>query len=229
VHALAFDAPQHCHCCCHLPGCALLHHAQASISIAGRFKAMLSRSLCGLQSKLEAVPASIADVSSLQFLELYSCSHLKSLPDTIVQLLALQELRLRSCSRLQALPLDLGIMRSLAVLDLSGCCSLSELPGGLGRLRSLQQLDLRGCSKLERLPPSVWDLNQLHKYGPPRAGGAELPPPPPVVSKLKPLPGAPKDSFTLLSIDGGGMRGLIPGEFWWPFFLFVVLHSDTAG
>jgi Leucine-rich repeat (LRR) protein len=162
------------------------------------------RSLCGL-------PDSIAGLSSLQYLELYRCSHLKALSDAVVQLPKLQELHLRYCTGLQVLSTDLGLMQSLEVLDLKGCSSLSALPGGIGRLHNLRKLNLRDCSKLEKLPPSIWDLTGLQSYEPPRDGGVELPERPPMLHKLKPALET-KNRFTVLSIDGGGMRGLIPGE-----------------
>ena len=99
-------------------------------------------------------------------------------------------------------------MPSLAVLDLSNCVALSALPAGVGRLSALQWLDLTGCFGLERLPPSVWSLAKLRFYRPPCKGGVELPD---ELFNLRPLRLPNKDRFTLLSIDGGGMRGLIPG------------------
>jgi len=214
VHVRAFAAapPKHVHLLLP-PVCVLLRcHAQARSSVADLTKALLPSWLPHSRLCLKVLPASIQALSALQFLELQGFSHLQELPNAIIKLPALQELCLRDCSSLQALPQDIGLMKSLTVLDLSGCCSLSALPGGLGRLRTLQQLDLQGCSKLAKLPPSVWDLNQLCYYSPPREGGSELPRPPPMTIKLRPLQTTRKTGFTLLSIDGGGMRGLIPGE-----------------
>eukprot|EP00878_Enallax_costatus_P009442 GHUV01009867.1.p1 GENE.GHUV01009867.1~~GHUV01009867.1.p1 ORF type:complete len:549 (+),score=147.29 GHUV01009867.1:809-2455(+) len=157
-------------------------------------------------------------VPALEVLNVNSISHLRSLPESIVELSALKELRVQDCSSLQALPRDIGMLANLEVLDVSGCSSLLALPSSLGHLKALRVLDLTGCFKLRRLPQSVWSLRGLQQYWPPAKDDSQsqivLPVKPPILYHLKPkqLCDDVKDSFNLLSIDGGGMRGLIPAR-----------------
>lgn len=161
---------------------------------------------------MAALPADIHSSARLRFLDLHGCSHLKALPDTITQLPLLQELVLRDCRALQALPEEMCGLASLQVLDLRGCSSLSALPDTFGYFERLQSLYLTGCTKLTMLPQSVWKLRDLRHYWPPSDGSEELPfPVKDPIFRMQPDKQTPGDRFAVLSIDGGGMRGLIPG------------------
>jgi len=88
-------------------------------------------------------------MTSLEELNLFSCTRLATLPNGLCKLERLRSLTLGNCKALVALP---GIeLPALESLDLTGCEVLDSLPA-MNSLVSLRTLNLFQCERLLRLP-----------------------------------------------------------------------------
>ncbi|NGX33416.1 MAG: E3 ubiquitin-protein ligase SlrP [Candidatus Anoxychlamydiales bacterium] len=114
-------------------------------------------SLCNL--KLKYLPASIGNLSSLEWLDL-DCNELTTLPDSIENLSNLEELYL-GCNELTVFPGSIGKLSSLKKMNLEDN-KLTILPSSIGNLRCLGYLNLEN-NKLTALPDSIGSLSNLEE------------------------------------------------------------------
>ncbi|PIN16161.1 Apoptotic ATPase [Handroanthus impetiginosus] len=115
-------------------------------------------SLCGCQ--LEEIPAYVANLIHLRYLDL---SHNPLTPQalqTICKLYNLQILYLKYCG-LKEIPGEVGDLIQLKELDLSGNSWMKELPETICNLHNLETLNLKCCEYLSGLPQDIHRLINL--------------------------------------------------------------------
>ncbi|XP_057846501.2 disease resistance protein RPV1-like [Cryptomeria japonica] len=101
-------------------------------------------------------------------LEIKLCKKLECLPNSLENLSSLTNITISCCPELQRLPDSLGDLSSFTNLQIVYCNNLERLPDSLGDLSSLTNLSIKGCPKLERqgvksLPKSIRQLNNLQE------------------------------------------------------------------
>ncbi|KAK2637585.1 hypothetical protein Ddye_032377 [Dipteronia dyeriana] len=95
--------------------------------------------------KLKCLPTEIVSLTSLETLDIWSCSELESFPEQGMEgLKCLKYLSLGYCPRFKALTEGLQHLSCLETLSLHGCPELVALPDGMKYLSSLRNLTLRG-------------------------------------------------------------------------------------
>ena len=110
---------------------------------------------------LTHLPASIGEMSSLQYLNLSRCLELTTLPERIGDCQQLQTLSLDRCALLTSLPERIGDCKQLQTLTLAMCHSFAALPARIGDCQQLQTLNLHRCEVLTALPERIGDCRQL--------------------------------------------------------------------
>ncbi|KAL6842296.1 hypothetical protein ACP4OV_027944 [Aristida adscensionis] len=113
----------------------------------------------GIQN--ERLKECIAELSKLQYLNLYGSSEIIVLPESIGKLGCLVYMGLSGCSGISKLAGSFGHLKSMQRLDISGCSGISNLPVSFGYLKSLLHLNMPRCSGLSSLPESFGDLKSL--------------------------------------------------------------------
>ena len=139
--------------------------------------------------KMDKLPDSIGDLTSLTSLDLSSCKSLVSLPERLGECKSLTSLNLEHCESLVSLPDSFGKLvnldrrsflaaiqhvktlpedivehphlRDATELDLIMYANLVSLPKSIGHLKSLTKLNLSNCRSLVSLPESIGDLESL--------------------------------------------------------------------
>ncbi|KAK2973515.1 hypothetical protein RJ640_002624, partial [Escallonia rubra] len=104
-------------------------------------------------------PVELCNICHLKKLSITKCNELTSL-EALGALTTLEVLQLHSCTKLKGLPESIGDLHKLKSLDISDCVSMSEMPLRMGELCNLRTLCMSGCSGLSELPQSVKDLPQ---------------------------------------------------------------------
>ncbi|XP_044475282.1 probable disease resistance protein At4g19520, partial [Mangifera indica] len=103
---------------------------------------------------VKELSSSIGKVSSLIRLRLRNCSRLESLPNSLCNLTSLRELDLSGLSNLKMVP---EFPPEILELYLDGL-AVKELSSSIGKVSSLIILSLRNCSSLESLPSNLCNL-----------------------------------------------------------------------
>lgn len=110
---------------------------------------------------LEALPATISQMTLLQHLDMFSCVNLLSLPEELGGLTTLRTLDLGNCKRLKKLPESIGALSLLQTLQLEHCEALAEIPESISKLTGLKSILLRSNYALLTLPASIENLPGL--------------------------------------------------------------------
>jgi Leucine-rich repeat (LRR) protein len=143
-----------------LTGCASLETFPSSL-----FKLKLTKldlKGCSMLGTFPEIPNDIGRLSSLTELSLQGSS-IVNLPESMANLSSLESLDLTDCKRLECVPNNIGRWSSLTKLSLQGS-SIANLPESMAHLSSLKSLNLSACKLLEtvlKLPPN---LNQVSAF-----------------------------------------------------------------
>ncbi|CAB4290401.1 unnamed protein product [Prunus armeniaca] len=130
--------------------------------IGGKMDSLRCMFLSG--SGVKELPASIAYLISLVFLDLRSCENLTNLPPSIYELEHLNEIDLRGSRKLVTFPNKVeseDYVSTLCVLDLTLCDFLVNIPECITKFVNLRELFLHGCKRLRdipELPPKIVKL-----------------------------------------------------------------------
>lgn len=115
------------------------------------------------------MPAWIADIASLESLEIEEAHGVSELLPSLWRLRELRQLKLACTWDLTALllsfegfPAGLEQLSKLEDIHIWGAKSLSALPEYLGYMPSLKCLRISGCSSLKGLPKFVRERKDLH-------------------------------------------------------------------
>ncbi|XP_044475283.1 disease resistance protein RPV1-like [Mangifera indica] len=112
-------------------------------------------------SRLEILPSSLCNLTSLRKLDLFGSSNLKMVPEFPPEIL---ELHLDGTA-VKELSSSIGKVSSLKRLSLRNCSSLESLPNSLCTLTSLEELDLSGSSNLKMVPEFPPEILELYLDG----------------------------------------------------------------
>lgn len=112
------------------------------------------------------LPGSIPDwfgqrLSSLQVLDLRSCSVIGSIPTGLGNLTNLTSLYLSNNNLTGTIPASLGRLSRLSVLDLSQSSFVGSIPGSFANLQNLSLLDVSNNSLFGSIPPGIGTLLKL--------------------------------------------------------------------
>ncbi len=169
----------------------------------------------GLPGKgLTVFPASICEMTSLQFLDL-SHNHITALPDSIGQLRSLQILWLTD-NELASLPDSIGELNSLTYLDLNSN-DLSSIPDAVMQITGLQVLGF-GRNLLSTIPSTIGQLTALKEL---YLGGNELVSLPGSVGLLK--------SLTYLDLAHNGLTSFPEGIVDLIGLNYLLLNGNSFG
>ncbi|PIN26958.1 Apoptotic ATPase [Handroanthus impetiginosus] len=112
------------------------------------------------ECRLHEIPAYVAKLIHLRYLDLSGNRLTQQALQTICELYNLHTLYLRDCC-LKEIPRELGNLIQLRELDLSVNTDIKELPDTICNLHELETLNLEDCDSLSRLPPEIHRLINL--------------------------------------------------------------------
>jgi Leucine-rich repeat (LRR) protein len=111
-------------------------------------------------SSLTKLPDWIWDIATLKKLKLYDCSKIKELPQGITRCSSLETIEIRSCS-IEKIPDDIGSLKSLKNLTIDNY-ETSYIPPSFANLHSLETLKLAfHANNMSELPDFIGDLTSL--------------------------------------------------------------------
>ena len=113
-------------------------------------------------NQFDSIPADLANLQSLVYLELWGNRLTGEIPGEISNLSNLQELRLGFNEFTGRIPPELGNLAFLHVLDLSHNQLSGSIPVAFGNLANLNQLDVSFNQLTGSIPVELGDLHQLY-------------------------------------------------------------------
>ncbi|KAK7333538.1 hypothetical protein VNO80_30313 [Phaseolus coccineus] len=99
----------------------------------------------------------------LKYFSLRGISRISELPPSIAQLVSLQILDLKACHNLETLPVEITSLRKLTHLDVSQCYLLERMPKGIEKLTELQVLKGFVVGNSNNKTPRISDLVNFKK------------------------------------------------------------------
>jgi hypothetical protein len=130
------------------------------LSPLAQLKSLQALDLCGCK-QLSGDLSPLAQLTSLQALDLCGCKQLSGDLHPLAQLTSLQRLDLAWGDQLSGDLSPLAQLKSLQALDLCGCKQLRGDLRPLAELTSLQRLDLAGCGQLSGDPSPLAEFQSL--------------------------------------------------------------------
>ncbi|RCV20478.1 hypothetical protein SETIT_4G059000v2 [Setaria italica] len=107
------------------------------------------------------LPATISNLTSLQFIDLIGNELSKPIPKSVVTMENLQVLGLASNSISGPIPTQIGMLRSLQQLVLDDNEFSGTIPDGLGNLSMLQRISMSHNQLSSTIPQSLFNLHNL--------------------------------------------------------------------
>ncbi|XP_048129203.1 disease resistance protein RPV1-like [Rhodamnia argentea] len=115
----------------------------------------------------------IPNIGGMRNLRIFTASYCRglALPPTIGDLASLEYLCLTECSSLERLPDTIGNLESLIKLDIYPS-NIRELPDSIGRLKNLKVVKMMSDST-SKIPDSFWEIEKLEEIQVTHPGGSE--------------------------------------------------------
>ncbi|KAF8012523.1 hypothetical protein BT93_I0626 [Corymbia citriodora subsp. variegata] len=110
-------------------------------------------------SNLRRIRLERVTIKPLRKLSITNCHNFSALPEQIGQLTSLDVVQLNSCTALSWLPDSIKSLHNVRLLDISECLNLNALLDQISQMINLNRINMRGCLKLSSLPRSIVKLN----------------------------------------------------------------------
>ncbi|KAK9267264.1 hypothetical protein L1049_009686 [Liquidambar formosana] len=141
--------------------CFLTSTVTLSSTLFGAFSSLEHLALESNPALSGAIPASLAEVTSLRVLSLSQNNLQGDIPKELGGLVDLEQLDLSYNNLSGEIPAEIGALKSLTILDLSWNGLKGQVPCSLGQLQILQKIDLGSNILVGMIPPDLGKLKRL--------------------------------------------------------------------